>query len=180
MYLLPAMIFVGLAGAFFVRLADDTPNSDIPSALIGKTAPIRSLPPVYNGQAEVLSEASIRNDEDDVYVLNVWASWCGPCRQEHAQIEEIAEIEGVKLLGMNQKDRPEKAKAFLDQLGDPYEALGADLDGQASMAFGVYGLPETFLIDSKGIIRKKYIGAITADRLKSIVLPDIEKIRKGS
>ena len=173
---LPLIVFLTLAVLFLVRLADNTPRSNVPSALIGKPAPALTLTRIAGVETPLLTSETLNSDAD-VHVVNVWASWCTPCRYEHPQIEALAGVEGVTVHGINHKDSPADAARFLELLGNPFHALGADRDGAISLQFGVYGLPETFLIDRDGIIRAKYVGDISAERLQTEVLPMIEDIR---
>jgi cytochrome c biogenesis protein CcmG/thiol:disulfide interchange protein DsbE len=111
-----------------------------------------------------------------VWLLNFWASWCPPCREEHPLLVELARSQGVAIVGINYKDDPARATAWLKQLGDPYVATVADPDGRIGIDFGVYGMPETFLIDRTGVIRYKRIGAITRERLEGEILPLLKKL----
>ena len=110
-------------------------------------------------------------------VLNIWASHCAPCRIEHPQIEALAQIDGVIVAGLNQKDEAEKAANFLRTLGNPFDFLGADPTGAVSLRYGVYGLPETFIIDQNGIIQAKYIGAISPEKLNEEIRPLIRRLQ---
>lgn len=167
--LLPLIIFIALCGIFAIRLADSTPNSTVPSVFIGKPAPPLKLQEMSGLDVPHLSDAS--DFGNDIRVINVWASYCGPCQAEHAQIEALAKMPGVTVAGINYKDEPENAARFLSVLGNPFDLIGADPDGSISLTYGVYGLPETFIIDQHGIIREKYVGAITADMLEREVKP---------
>jgi cytochrome c biogenesis protein CcmG/thiol:disulfide interchange protein DsbE len=114
-----------------------------------------------------------------VWLLNVWASWCVACRTEHPLLVELAKTKVVPIVGLNYKDKPEEAKAWLAQLGDPYAVSMADRDGRVGIDFGVYGVPETFVIDKKGTIRFKQIGPVTAETLERKILPMIRKLQKS-
>lgn len=174
-FLLPFALFMGLCVMFMLRMADDKPNDVIPSVLIGKEAPELNLHPIKGIATPLLSPAVIGTS--DVLVLNVWASHCGPCQIEHPQITALSHVDGVIVAGLNQKDDEIEAKRFLASLGNPFHYLGADPDGSVSLQYGVYGLPETFVIDRAGIIRAKYIGAITTEQLDNEIRPLIAKIR---
>jgi cytochrome c biogenesis protein CcmG/thiol:disulfide interchange protein DsbE len=114
-----------------------------------------------------------------VWLLNVWASWCVACRQEHPLLVELARQKAVPIIGLNYKDRPDAAKAWLAKLGDPYDLSVKDIDGRIGIEYGVYGVPETFVIDKNGVIRFKQIGPITEDVWKQKLLPMLEQLRKA-
>ena len=174
-FLIPLVLFLGLCAMFMFRMADPTPTDEVPSALIGKSAPELPLQPIANLDTPLLTSDVI--GESDVLILNVWASHCAPCRIEHPQITAMSFIDGVTVAGLNQKDDPEKAVRFLRTLGNPFDYIGADPNGTVSLQYGVYGLPETFVIDKNGIIRAKFIGAITQEELNSEIRPLIARIR---
>ena len=113
-----------------------------------------------------------------VTLLNVWASWCVPCRDEHPHLMRLSEVDGVRLVGINYKDEPENARRFLGALGLPYDAVGVDRSGRTFVDWGAYGVPETFLVDGQGIIRYKYIGPITPQALDETILPMIEDLKQ--
>lgn len=177
-FFVPLALFLSLCVMFMLRMADPTPNDEIPSALLGKPAPNLPLQPIANLDTPLLSTEVI--GKSDVLVLNVWASHCAPCRIEHPQITAMSYIDGVTVAGLNQKDDPAKAVRFLKTLGNPFDYVGADPDGSVSLQYGVYGLPETFVIDRSGIIRAKYIGAITQEELDTEIRPLIARIRSES
>jgi cytochrome c biogenesis protein CcmG/thiol:disulfide interchange protein DsbE len=177
---LPLILFAALALLFFLRLfAGDV--SRLPSALIGRQVPHFNLPPV-TGLAERpgLSDQDLR--QGGVSVLNVFASWCAPCHLEHpllfalAQDDNLAE-EGVRLYGIAYKDSPENIRRFLGQDGDPFARIGVDQSGRTGIDFGVYGVPETFIVRGDGTIAFKFVGPITEDALRDAILPQIEKAR---
>ncbi len=172
--LMPLGIFLLLCGVFLLRLLNPEPLNTVPSALIGKPVPALTLSAI-----ETVNTPRLRSDvigKSDILIVNIWASWCAPCRVEHPQIEALSKIDGVILAGLNYKDQPENAARYLSELGNPYDFVGGDPQGQVSIEFGVYGVPETFLIDKDGIIRAKYVGEITPKVLRKDVLPMIEKI----
>ena len=152
LYLLPVLALIGLIVILAIGLTRDP--TVVPSPLIGKSVPEFALPPL-DGRAEGLSSDDLRND---VTLVNVFASWCVACRAEHPLFMELQRRGMVVVHGINYKDRPEDAKRWLADLGDPYTRIGADLDGQVSIDWGVYGVPETFLVDEDGVIRYKQIG----------------------
>jgi cytochrome c biogenesis protein CcmG/thiol:disulfide interchange protein DsbE len=178
MALLPIVVFAGLAVLFVVGLGQEDP-SRVPSVLIGKPAPEFQLPPLegLNHQGRpVPGFAKADLTQGGVTLVNIWASWCGPCRDEHPQLMKLAEMDGIRLVGINYKDDPENARRFLGALGLPYEAVGVDASGRTFVDWGAYGVPETFVVDGEGIIRHKYIGPITAEALDETILPMIEAL----
>jgi cytochrome c biogenesis protein CcmG/thiol:disulfide interchange protein DsbE len=170
---LPLILFVALAALLFVRLfAGDA--SRVPSALIGRSAPSLDLPGLDGKPG--LSDSDLR--QGHVTVVNVFASWCQPCRGEHEFLMALARdpqltAKGVTLLGVAQKDPPENVRRFLGALGDPYAKVGLDADGRAGIDWGVYGVPETFVVRGDGTIAFKQIGPIDAEALESVVKPAI-------
>jgi cytochrome c biogenesis protein CcmG/thiol:disulfide interchange protein DsbE len=173
--LAPLLIFGALALLFFARLyAGDA--SRIPSALIGQSAPPLDLP-ALDGSAG-LKDADLR--QGHVSVVNIFASWCVPCHEEHAILLDLAAdkalaAEGVRLIGVAQKDDPENIRRFLGAKGDPYSRIGVDRDGRAGIDWGVYGVPETFIVKGDGTIAFKLVGPMSAATLASVVRPEIEK-----
>jgi cytochrome c biogenesis protein CcmG/thiol:disulfide interchange protein DsbE len=149
---------------------------DIPSALIGKPVPEFSLPPV-KGRMLGLSSADLKGE---VSLVNVFASWCVACRSEHPFFMELKKSGAVPLHGLNYKDRPDDAAAWLDRMGDPYVRTGADLNGRVAIEWGVYGVPETFVVDRDGRIAFKHIGPINQEILDGTILPLVERLRKRS
>ena len=178
MALLPVVVFAGLAVLFVIGLGQEDP-SRVPSVLIGKPAPEFDLPPLEGltrRGAEVPGFAT-SDLQGQVTLVNIWASWCGPCRDEHPHLMTLSEVENVRLVGINYKDEPANARRFLGALGMPYEAVGVDADGRVFVDWGAYGVPETFIVDRRGIIRHKYIGPITAKALEGTILPMIEDLQ---
>jgi cytochrome c biogenesis protein CcmG/thiol:disulfide interchange protein DsbE len=173
--LAPLLIFGALALLFFARLfAGDA--SHIPSALIGQSAPPLDLP-ALDGSAG-LKDADLR--QGHVSVVNIFASWCVPCHEEHAILLDLAAdkalaAEGVRLIGVAQKDDPENIRRFLGAKGDPYSRIGVDRDGRAGIDWGVYGVPETFIVKGDGTIAFKLVGPMSPATLASVVRPQIEK-----
>ena len=145
----------------------------LPSALIDKVVPEFSLPPIEGGPGNGFSSADFKGK--GVSVVNVFASWCVPCRAEHPQITRLSEMKVATVYGLNFKDKPKDALKWLKELDNPYEAIGADFKGRVAIDFGVYGIPETFIIDNDGIIRYKYVGPINPGRLEKEILPIIKK-----
>ncbi len=147
--------------------------SKVPSPLIDKPAPAFSLPQLHNASATI-SNSDMRGK---VWLFNVWASWCVACRQEHPLLVELARRNVVPIVGLNYKDERAAAIRWLQDLGDPYVASGHDIEGRVGMDFGVYGVPETYVIDKQGFIRYKQIGPISPDALKNDILPLVEKLQ---
>lgn len=176
--LLPLVVFAGLAGLFLFQLTLGDDPSKIPSALINKPAPEFILPPV-DGLSEngtPMPGFARENLIGQVSVVNIFASWCGPCRQEHPLLEDLAELDGFQMIGINYKDKPENARRFLGSLGNPYDRVGADANGRAAIDWGVYGVPETFIVDRAGTIRYKFIGPLDPESYRTAFLPELNKI----
>lgn len=169
----PAIGFVGLAAVFAKGLTRDP--SLIPSALVGKKIPIFDLPPV-KGRSLGLSS---KNLVGEVSLVNVFASWCVACREEHPLWMNLAAQNLVPVHGLNYKDAPDDASQWLNTLGDPYTRTGADINGRVAIDFGVYGVPETFVVSADGSIAYKHIGAITAQVLSETLLPIVKRLQKS-
>jgi cytochrome c biogenesis protein CcmG/thiol:disulfide interchange protein DsbE len=178
--LLPLVAFLALAALFFFRLGAGDPNK-LPSALIGHSAPLTVLPALEGLQVDGKPVPGLNSAEfmGTVTVLNVWASWCIPCRDEAPLLLKLAEDKRVRLTGLNYKDQAENARRFLGRYGNPYVANGADVSGRAGIEWGVYGVPETFVIGKDGIISYKLVGPVTEENLDSVLKPEIEKALKG-
>lgn len=172
LFLIPVAAFAGVAVIFAIGLKRDP--SIVPSALIGKPVPSFALPPV-KGRTLGLTTADLKGD---VSLVNVFASWCIECRAEHPLLMRLARERTVPLYGFNYKDKPDDAARWLDTMGDPYARTGADLDGRVAIDFGVYGVPETFVIDREGRIAFKQIGPITPKVLDETILPLVERLRQ--
>ena len=158
---LPLLALTALVVWFALALAPGRDPSAVPSALIDKPAPQIDLPSIYP-ERPGLSSAHLKGRAT---VVNVFASWCVPCRAEHPVLTRLAREHAVPLIGLNWKDKPEDARAFLDELGDPFERIGADPSGRAGIDWGVYGVPETFIVGPDGTIRYKQIGPILPAQL---------------
>jgi cytochrome c biogenesis protein CcmG/thiol:disulfide interchange protein DsbE len=156
--LVPALVFLLLALLFLIGLKSRDP-SVVPSALLGKPVPEFALPPLEGLGLPGLNSAELRSAK--VTLVNVWASWCGPCRIEHPVLMDLAKRPELRLVGINYKDEPQNGVRFLRSLGVPYEAVGMDRSGRTSIDWGVYGVPETFVVDRQGIIRFKWVGPIS-------------------
>ncbi|MEM9439488.1 MAG: DsbE family thiol:disulfide interchange protein [Pseudomonadota bacterium] len=172
-YLLPVVVFVVIGLGLGIGLTRDP--STLPSALIDKPVPEFDLPGL---EAAGLDKPGLASADlhGKVQLVNVFASWCGPCRIEHPFLMRMAR-EGVILQGFNYKDNPEDAAHFLDELGDPYERIGADRNGRAGIEWGVYGVPETFVIDAEGKIRHKHVGPITTNGQVQEIMSVIEDLK---
>jgi cytochrome c biogenesis protein CcmG/thiol:disulfide interchange protein DsbE len=171
-FFLPLIIFAGLVVVFLVRFQAGDPQK-LPSALIGKAVPQFTLNAVEGFEKPGFGTADFKAGK--VVLVNVFASWCAPCHQEHPLLMELAKDTRIEIFGINQKDKPENARRFLGKLGNPYMRVGADVDGRASIEWGVYGVPETFLVSGDGRILYKHVGPITEDSLKAKLLPEIDK-----
>jgi len=148
----------------------------IPSALIGRSVPEFALPALEGSGSPALSTADFQRG--DVVLMNVWASWCVPCRAEHPVLVQMRTELGVKIFGLNYEDKAENASRFLRELSNPYDAIGHDLSGRVGIDWGVYGVPETFIIDGNGIIRYKHIGPLNPQIVETIIKPEIEKAKQ--
>ncbi len=173
----PLALFAGLAAIFLVSLERGGDPSLVPSVLIGKPAPPTDLQPVEGLALPGLATADLASGKP--MLVNVWASWCAPCRQEHPVLEALAKDPRLTLVGINYKDKSDNARAFLGQLGNPFARIGADPSGRTAIDWGVYGVPESFLVDGKGVIRFKFIGPLTDEAVATVLLPELDKIEKG-
>lgn len=173
---LPIILFAGLAILFWRGLSGN-PN-EVPSALIGKPVPEFELPPITGSDIPTFDAAALKSGQ--VTVVNVWASWCVPCREEHPILAELSKRTDIKVYGINYKDDPENARRFLGTLGQPFAAIGADESGRVSVDWGVYGVPETYVVDGRGNIRHKWIGPLTAEAITGPFAAEIEKAKQTS
>jgi len=173
---LPLIAFLALAGIFYKQLAAGGGSSDLPSALIGRDAPETMLEPLagLTESGEQVPSFSRALYEDRISLVNVWASWCAPCRQEHPLLVELGQDERVQIIGLNYKDKNANALRFLGQLGNPYDAIGVDPNGRGAIEWGVYGVPETFVVGPDGVILHKHVGPLTAEAVEASILPLIE------
>ena len=172
---LPLVIFAALAALFWFRLGADP--SKLPSALIGKPVPQTALPalPELNDNGAPIPGLDPAVFLGKVSIVNVWASWCVPCHDEAPLLDKLAEDKRIQIAGINYKDAPDNARRFLNRYGNPFIAAGTDSNGRASIDWGVYGVPETFVIGRDGAIAYKLVGPITAENLVKVLLPEIEK-----
>jgi cytochrome c biogenesis protein CcmG/thiol:disulfide interchange protein DsbE len=170
--LIPFAIFIILAGFLAVGLKLNP--REVPSPLIGKPAPAFTLP-LLSDSAKTLSPADLRGQ---VWLLNVWASWCASCRQEHEILLDLARRGVAPVYGLDYKDQPDAARAWLARLGNPYTAVIVDAEGRTGIDYGVYGVPETYVIDKQGVIRHKHTGPLTAQSVKEKILPLIGELQR--
>jgi cytochrome c biogenesis protein CcmG/thiol:disulfide interchange protein DsbE len=175
--LVPLALFACLAALFFFRLLGPSDHSVLPSVLIGHPAPPTNLPPVAGlvRDGQPVPGLSTADFAGNVTVLNVWASWCIPCRDEAPLLVKLAEDKRIRLVGINYKDPGDNPRRFLGRFGNPYAASGADISGRAGIEWGVYGVPENFIIGRDGKIAYKLVGPITEENLRSLFMPEIEK-----
>jgi cytochrome c biogenesis protein CcmG, thiol:disulfide interchange protein DsbE len=171
-YLLPLGLFAALALIFLSRLESGDDPEAIPSALVGKPAPAFDLPALPGMAVPGLKRADL---DGKITLVNVFASWCVPCRQEHPMLSALAKDARIRVVGIDYKDQTENALKFLTELGSPYAAIGVDTRGRTAIDWGVYGVPETFLVGQDGVIITKVIGAVTAENVETILKPAIEK-----
>lgn len=180
---LPLLIFLALAAIFLKQLLVGGDTSEIPSVLIGKPAPEINLPELVglkNAEGQPIPGISDSSLDGKVSVVNVWASWCVPCRAEHPFIMELARDDRIQVVGLNYKDQNANALRFLAQLGNPFAVVGVDQRGSGAIDWGVYGIPETFIVDADGIVRFKQIGPLSAESYQEKFLPALEQAIAGS
>ena len=175
--LVPLLLFLVVAALFMSRLIVGRDPSLLPSVLIGHPAPQTALPPVAGlvRDGQPVPGLAPADFAGAVTVLNVWASWCIPCHDEAPLLMRLAEDKRIRVVGMNQKDEADNARRFLGRYGNPYAAVGADQNGRAAIEWGVYGVPENFIIGRDGKIAFKLVGPLTPDNLDGIFRPEIEK-----
>jgi len=177
---LPLLLFLALAGIFLARLQGGGDPARIPSALIGRPAPATALPPLPGLAREGapvpgLEPAAFKGK---VSVVSVWASWCVPCHEEAPLLTELAKDARLQLVGINYKDAPDNARRFLGRYGNPFKIVGVDGNGRASIEWGVYGVPETFVVGRDGRIAYKMVGPVTRENFDSVLKAEIEKALK--
>lgn len=170
--LIPLVVFLALAGVFLMQLVSGKNAATIPSALIGTEAPRTALPAVEGLGIPGLDPAGFNGK---VTLVNVWASWCAPCRDEHPVLMALAQDKRFAMAGLNYKDKPENAVRFLGGLGNPFASVGSDPKGRAAIDWGVYGVPESFVIGRDGRILYKHVGPLTPDSASGLLMPEIEK-----
>lgn len=170
---LPLIAFLALAGLFVIGLQGNPQR--LPSALIGQQAPVIALPPLEGIDRPGFATADLRGQ---VAVVNVFASWCIPCHEEHPVLMDLARDTRIRMVGINYKDQPDNARRFLGRNGNPYSHVGVDAGGRASIDWGVYGVPETFVVGRDGRILYKHIGPITPEQLRDRIRPILEAALK--
>jgi cytochrome c biogenesis protein CcmG, thiol:disulfide interchange protein DsbE len=169
-YLIPLGVFVVVAGFLFVGLGLNP--REVPSPLVNKPAPAFVLPRLDSPAVQVAAEQM----KGQVWVLNVFASWCTPCLAEHPLVTQLSRQPGLQVIGLNYKDRGDDARTWLARHGNPYAAVVVDADGRVAIDYGVYGVPETFVIDRAGLIRFKHTGPLTPDVMRDQLLPLLKKL----
>ena len=172
-YLVPLAIFLILVAFLGVGLTRDP--REVPSPLVGKPAPAFDLERLHE-TGKRLSTADLKGQ---VWLLNVWASWCVSCRVEHPLLMQLAKANVVPVIGLDYKDKPEDGRAWLREHGDPYKLSVLDQDGRAGIDWGVYGVPETFVVDKQGVIRFKQIGPVTVESLEQKIIPLVRELQKS-
>lgn len=170
-FAIPFALFLALAGFFAIGLTKD-PRT-VPSPLIGKAAPVFRIEQLHD-PAKAFSPEDMRGQ---VWMLNVWASWCVSCRVEHPLLVEMARARVVPIVGLNYKDKREDGVQWLQKFGNPYQLSAWDIDGKVGIDYGVYGAPETFVIDKQGVVRYKHIGPISPEALEKTILPLLKELR---
>jgi cytochrome c biogenesis protein CcmG/thiol:disulfide interchange protein DsbE len=176
--LLPLLAFLALAALFLYRLGAGDP-SKLPSALIGRQAPKTDLPALEGLTRDGKAVPGLTNATlaGNVTLVNVWASWCVPCHDEAPLLEELAKDKRIQIVGINYKDAPDNARRFLNRYGNPFVAAGVDPKGRASIDWGVYGVPETFVVDAKGVIRFKHTGPLAMADIDREIIPAIARAK---
>ncbi|WP_338082409.1 DsbE family thiol:disulfide interchange protein [Donghicola mangrovi] len=168
--ILPPVIFAGLAGMFYVGMMREDPES-LPSAQIGREVPMVEVTPLTGHDTFTIEDLK----DGQIKLVNFWASWCAPCRVEHPNLSALA-AEGIPIYGVNYKDKPDAALKFLDELGNPYTAIGADEAGRMAIEWGVYGVPETYLIDGEGRIVTRIAGPLVQRNIEDTLRPALDNI----
>lgn len=171
---IPLLVFSAFVGMALVGMGREDPES-LPSARAGQKAPPVVME-AFPGK-ESFSDATLRDGE--VKLVNYWASWCGPCRVEHPNLTQLAE-EGIAIYGVNYKDQLNNAQSFLEELGDPYSGHGRDVQGRMALDWGLYGVPETYVVDGNGTIILRFAGPITQRVIETTLRPALEEARKNS
>jgi len=174
--LLPVLLFLAAAAAFAVALLSDRRPDAIPSVLLERPAPALSLPALVGSGVPGIEPATLRGQ---VTLVNLWASWCLPCQAEHPLLMQLASRDELRVIGIDWKDKPGDATAFLARLGNPFAAIGVDESGRAGIEWGISGVPESFLVDRAGIVRFRWVGALDPVMLEETLLPLIEQLNEA-
>lgn len=172
-YLVPLGLFIALVILLGVGLNLDPRY--VPSPLISKPAPAFTLPRLHHPDSTI----GTQDLKGKVWLLNIWASWCSACRQEHPLLTALARTGEVEIIGLNYKDKPDDARRWIKELGNPYAAIAMDVDGRVGIDWGVYGVPETFVIDKQSVIRYKFIGPLTEEIIRETIMPLVRKLKRG-
>ena len=175
--ILPLVVFAGLATVFLIQLRSGEDSSFVPSVLIGREAPATNLPPLAGSDLPGLASADFKGH---VTLVNVWASWCAPCREEQPLLMTLKGDPRFRLAGLNYKDKSENALRFLGEIGNPFAAIGVDANGRTAIDWGVYGVPETYLVGKDGRILYKHVGPFTEQSIAGELMPAIDKAISGS
>jgi cytochrome c biogenesis protein CcmG/thiol:disulfide interchange protein DsbE len=170
---IPVIAFLGF-GVFYYGLTHDAGDRTVPSALIGRQAPDFALPAVPGASQPGFARKDL---DGKVSVINVWASWCAPCRLEHPVLMELGKSKDFQLFGLNYRDKPENARRYLGALGNPFAAVGYDESGRVGIDWGVYGQPETFIVSPKGVVTYKFVGPLSPEAVEKILLPEVARAR---
>ncbi len=181
-FILPIAMFALIAGFFTWALVIDRDPTTLPSVLIDKPAPSMSLAPLLDTMPGVDTTKFANGSPGPVTLVNIFASWCAPCQVEHPVLLRLSRDAGfknkIKIVGVNYKDKPDAAKAWLNRLGNPYEAIGVDANGRAAIDWGSYGVPETYVIDRNGRVRYRQVGPISEDIWRDIIAPIVERLQQ--
>ena len=174
-FVLPFLVFFGVITYFTIPIVKKSDPKLLPSALVDKDVPENNLPPLFKNKRGFDHEDLVGGET----LVNFFSSWCGPCRVEHDILMKISEEKTVRLFGINYKDQTQAAIRWLSELGDPFERIVADRDGRAAIDWGVYGVPETYLIDKKGKVRYRHVGPLTERVLEEKLMPIIQQLRNN-
>lgn len=175
---LPLLVFLALAALFLSRLEEGGDPSRVPSALVGRGAPVTVLPPLdgLNRDGAPVPGLDVAALKGKPALVNVWASWCAPCREEHPLLMALAQDPRIRVVGINYKDAPDNARRFLGQYGNPFAAVGVDPKGRAVIDWGVYGVPETFVLAPDGTIAHKFVGPLSPRAIESELKPLLDRL----
>lgn len=172
LFIIPTLLFVAIAAMLAIGLSRDP--AELPSALLDRPAPDFALPPLPGRDDHGFARSDLGGEP---MLVNVFASWCVPCRVEHPLINRLAQ-DGITIHGINHKDKPEDALAWLAELGDAFTRVGADRDGKASIEWGVYGVPETYIVDARGTIVHRHVGPLQPRDVERTILPILERLKQ--